>query len=391
MPTNSRGPNNSGSRPSGKGSPVGGSFLSLPKDTVKPPPPRPAPSIITQPPANKLRQPPPKIVEPPPPPPPPAISAAAGGGAAGGLNVGAVASALAIAIALVLFFDEPLSKDQANVKLQPPEPPKDVEPPDYPFYGGQMPGVLYDVTYELGGSNVPKYVDTKRYYGSIVSTRFQQFDGGNTVYYIRTGGFYFFGYKPPSTKDQITNLFGMQNPFIRITSIRRVEAAPDTGGNPPPQNQPSVSSPGNSLGAPSAAPPSAAPSPAPRAPGISGSPGTGPSGAPGGFPGSLPGGSPGSSPSGFPRGFPSPAPAPKKGPAPQPNKYPGPAPSPSPSPSPNGDPGPAPGPGVGGPAPAPTPNGVPKIGPAPYVSPHLSIRLNTLIPDSSPIFSSQTL
>ncbi len=250
------------------------------------------------------------------------------------------------------YYDRNPKNPPPKYKLHPPDAPKEVEPPDYPFYGGQMPGVLYNVTYEYGGSNIPKYVDTQRYYGPVLGVRFQQFNGGNTIYYITSGGFHAGGYRPPSIENQVTNFFGMQNPFIRITGIKRVDLAPDTGGNPSPRNNPTVSAPGNSLGAPSAAPPSTAPSPAP--------PSTRPNPKP-----NLPGEAP--KPKRHPGPVPAPTPAP--GDAPQPNKYPERVPNPDPYPTPNGDPAPSPGPGVGAPSPSPTP--APAPGPSPYRSPPL--------------------
>ena len=371
MPVNSRGPNNTGKGP-GKGAAVGPSFLSLPKDPVKPPSARPAPAVWTQPPANKLRQPPPSPVKPPPQLPPPALGAAAAAGkAAGGLSLGAAATALAIAIASVLLFDSPVA---APTLMHPSEPPVPLQQPGYPFRGGQGVGIPYfvdfSVSYKGGGLDDPTvYTDQGRVtvngpISGMTSTVANTDTSGNVftnIYVVGGNG----------------SVFAVNRANVvsyKITKITRVSGAPDTTGDPPPSSPGINSSPGNYLGPPSAAPPSTAPSPAPKAPPPFRSPSGVPGSNPGGVPGSNPGGVPGDQtkrvPGGLPGGFPSPTPAPNPGPDPQPNRYPGPAPSPSPNPSPNGDPGPSPGPGIGpAPSPTPTPNGAPRIGPSPFVSP----------------------
>ncbi len=297
---------------------------------------------------------------PPPPPPPPASVAASAGGAAAGLSIGSALTAMAIAIASVLIFDAPLSKDQGNIP-QPAEPSQPIEPPTYSFTGGQDPDRNYEILCEVTSSSYfsPPGIELS---GGAIAGRVTSVVIAQVFLRIDSNGRPRYTHEVQARNDK-GELFKKridpgngeaENAYV-FKKLVPLGNGPDNFGNPPPTSPGINSPPGNTLGAPSAAPPSNAPSPAPRAPGISGSPAS--------SPGSLPGGSPGS--------FPSPSPTPNPGPTPQPDKYPGgvPSPSPNPYPSPNGDPAPSPGPGVGAPSPSPTPAPAPKPGPIPYTSP----------------------
>jgi len=306
-----------------------------------------------------------------PPPPPPAV------GAAGAVAKGAFRlskSGLA-AIAFELLFPPPAGDNYydrnpknppAKYKLHPPEPPKELQPPDFPFYGGQVAASIYRVSFEFGGYNGGQryaFYDTQRYYGPIVSTRIFIPGGGNTIYYITSGGFAPFGHNAQLKEDQISNQFNLYSPFLHITNIERESGEPDNGGNPLPTNPGISSPPGNYLGPPSAAPPSAAPLPAPTAP-----PGTAPAPQPKRYPG--PGPNPEPAPQ--PKRYPGPAPAPNPGPTPQPQPQLQKQPDPPPQPFPFAEPAPKPGLNLGAPpgsSPSPTPAPAPKPGPLPYTSP----------------------
>lgn len=290
--------------------------------------------------------------------PPPAVTATAGA-AAGGLSAGAVAAAVVGAIAFVLFFDEPLSKDQANVKMQPPEPPKEVELAQYEFRGGQSP-VQYKVDFYISyGNGTVSPLTYVIVWGAISGLVYIKSGPGagnsysNQIFLrARNQTGQLLDYDLISSSGGNPNIL---NNRAVIVNIARTDGRPDTGGDPPPLNNPTSSAPGNSLGAPSAAPPSAAPAPSPKAPGLSSSLSS----------------SPGSSPS--------PAPTPNPGPTPQPQKQP--TPQPEPNPYPFADPSPRPGLNLGAPPgaspspnPSPAPSGQSNRSPSPAPAPAILIQ-----------------
>lgn len=295
--------------------------------------------------------------------------------AKGGFSLGGVGKGVLADIALQLFFPPPAGDNYydrnpknppPSYKLQPPEPPQQVEPPTFLFKGGQS-RAYYRIDYTGQTPDSKFYTHTIYAFGPIRATGNIYSDGNppNIFGLQNYGIFRYDGAGDYGYEILVSQTYNKEKdflPYTNIVNITRVDNQPDTGGDPPPISAGSSSPAGNSLGAPSAAPPSAAPAPAPKPPSPFGSP----SGAPGGSPSGSPSGAPGGSPSGFP----SPSPSPNPGPTPQPNKDPGSTPSPSPTPTPNGSPGPTPGAGVG-PAPnrSPTPNGAPKIGPSPFFSP----------------------
>ena len=365
------------------------------------------------------------------PPPPPAVgagAAASGAGAAKALLRLPKAGLAAVAFELLFpppagdnYYDRNPKNPPAKYKLQPPEPVKELEPPQFQFKGGQSEAsyhivgiarVSYRRYFEfrnppLGKPFTIDFDYDTRISGSPVPGKILGIDsrfGSGFLFGGSGGGFGLF----VSSSQRPTDPYGVtphrttvvsegDGPFnynqmsenkvisVQIIEAIRADGQPDTGGNPPPSNNPSYSAPGNSLGAPLPAPPGAAPSSAPKAPSPFGSPSSSPGGSPSGSPSSSPGGSPSGSPSSSPSGspsssqskgpspFPSPAPAPNPGPQPQLQRQK--QPEPQPEPFPFAEPAPKPGLNLFAPpgnSPAPTPAPTPSPQPNSYRSPPLA-------------------
>lgn len=290
-------------------------------------------------------------------------------------------------IAIELFFPPPAGDNYYDrnpknpppkYKLHPPEPAKETESPNYPFRGGQDPNALYNISYQrtpkskaagfgLSTGGIGN-ISGKITRAELVETFFGYDSSSRSTYRFHLVVTNNKGFAIDKVIDGTEN--GDYSGAYKMLPITRVDGQPDTAGDPPPTTPGTNSSPGNSLGAPSAAPPSAAPAPAPTAP----PPSTAPAPAPKPKPNS-PGDAP--EPNKYPGPVPAPAPAP--GDAPQPNKYPGGVPNPNPYPAPNGEPAPSPGTGVGAPSPSPTPAPAPSSfnsgnkapAPAPGTSPSI--------------------
>lgn len=265
------------------------------------------------------------------------------------------------------YYDRNPKNPPPKYKLQPPEPSKELEPPKYPYRGGQSTGVFYEVSWAYKNAKVLGAYEPNEVFGPttlpgpILGFGNLPYDD---VYDYQNGPGFGIICGPNRDNSQIAGAKTIEEAKPYFVNIVRLDRRPDTGGNPPPDSNGSYSPPGNSLGAPSAAPPSAAPSPLPTAP-----PSTAPAPQPNRYPGPAPGPNPEPAPQPKRYPGPGPAPGPNPGPTPQPNRYPGPVPTPNPYPTPNGRPGPQPGPGVGAPSPSPTPAPAPKPGPLPYTSP----------------------
>ncbi len=307
-----------------------------------------------------------------PPSPPPTIGVAAGKVAKGAFRLGKGGFA-AIAFELLFpppagdnYYDRNPKNPPPKYKLQPSEPAREVEPPDYPFYGGQSLRVAYTIIF--------KYRQTENYLGTIYVVERENRQGGfygiNSIFVAKRGDrvslFVNCNYhNSPTAPGGDIELYGQTaNITLEILSLKieRGDGQPDIGGNPPPRNQPIISAPGNSLGAPSAAPPSAAPSPAPLS--------IAPAPQPKRYPEPAPGSNPEPAPQ--PKRYLEPAPVPSPGPTPQPQLQLQRQPDPLPQPFPFAEPAPRPGLNLGAPpgsSPSPTPAPAPTAPPSSYRSP----------------------
>ncbi len=241
---------------------------------------------------------------------------------------------------------DPLSPDQGNVP-QPVEPSVPIEPPIFPFTGGQGVGIVYRVTikyksYYYGASGT-RYDSNQLaiydVYGPVSGLVNQRPENENLATQPAYKSLLARDARGNSKLYYIAGWDGSDQFYdFRIDSIVRSDNQPDLSGNPPPTNTPIYSAPGIPIRPPTPLPPTAAPSPVPVAPPI-----TAPSPSPGTPPGVEP----------PPNRHPGPAPTPAPGDTPQPN-------SPDPTPAapdffPIFDPSPTPGTGTGAPNPAPTP------------------------------------
>ncbi len=253
----------------------------------------------------------------------------------------------------LLFFPEPLSPDQGNVP-QPVEPPVLIEPPIFPFTGGQDPNRNYEIICSVTSSSyfTPPGIEFSggAIMGRVASVLIKQvFVGDGSSGRPR----YTHTVEARNDKGQLATRRidpgnGEGKDAYIFKRLVPLGSGPDNFGDPPPTNTPIYSLPGVPVRPPTPLPPTAAPSPVPVAPPI-----TAPSPSPGRTPGVEP----------PPNRHPGPTPTPAPGDTPQPNR-------PDPTPAapdffPIFDPSPTPGVSTGAPNPAPTPAapipGMPRI------------------------------
>lgn len=232
-----------------------------PATPVTPPvsPANPAPSAPVPP-----TSPAPAAASPPASPPAAGPAAAAAGGAGGGfgllpLVVGAAAGAI-----VFLWGHEP-----AGEVPRPAEPPKEIEPPIIPFTGGQSP-VFYKVEVQYTAIKIttdpiynhlpPSITGTQIVYpmGPIRGLTSRNHTAPEGKY---TNHIVLLSTKPPDTdpnNDRWDEIAGTSPEYtfrsFAITRITRQDGQPDTGGDPPPINQPINSPPGQTLQSPTPPP-----------------------------------------------------------------------------------------------------------------------------------------
>ena len=209
----------------------------------RPGPPTPAPPTVpVTPPVSPANPAPSAPVPPsspapaaasPPASPPAAAAAAAAGGAGGGFGLLPIAARAAVGVIVFLWGHEP-----AGEVPRPTEPPEQIEPPTYPFTGGQSK-VLYRVYWnriQEGNSSIfgdgtwskvvePSYTDLM---GPIAG-------GFATIPNEKTFSFFIVANNNAVLVNQIVGersiLITQRNPSVEITSVARLDNLPDTGGN----------------------------------------------------------------------------------------------------------------------------------------------------------------
>ncbi|WP_009632447.1 hypothetical protein [Synechocystis sp. PCC 7509] len=289
---------------------------------------------------------------------------AAAGAAAGGLSLPALGFAFALAIPQVLFFDQPLSPDQGNVP-QPGEPSQTLEPPVFPFTGGQDPNRDYEILFAVtnlsyftpSGTEISGGAIRGKVTSVIIVQVFVGDDSNGRPRYTHT----------VEARNNLGQLAtrrldpgnGEAKDAYRLKGLIPLGAGADNFGNPPATSPGIDSPPGNFIAPGVPAPPNFAPVPVPGAPPL-----IAPSPAP-----NNPNPDQEEEPKKSP--VPIPVPRPRPGDTPQPNRDPDPTPS-APDFFPTFDPSPTPGVGVGSPNPAPTPApGVPQIQNPTIVNPRI--------------------
>lgn len=201
---------------------------------------------------------------------PEALPAAAGGvaeGAGAAVGVGLGKSLLrivppALAILEPLVFTPPTAKTPYEEQFDIPEPPQPVEKPVIPFNGGQMYGISYRVILDkfyFGQSHISETVVPGKILGIV-----------NTQYPSQRGSAYFqiFDLRTQRIDGTLVNdtvlSTGEKDGNVTIVSIERLDGYPDTGGDPPPTNQPIYSQPANPVITPQPKAPTSAPPLAPQ-------------------------------------------------------------------------------------------------------------------------------
>lgn len=266
------------SRPSGGARP--GSRTATPRPVANTPSsfprvgygPRPGPPSPAPPPPSPVPPPPSPATAPASPASPAAIpagpaaapAAAAAGGAGGGVGLLPIAAGAAAGAIAFLWGHEP-----AGEVPRPPEPPQPIEPGTVPFTGGQSP-VFYKVEVQYTAIKI----DTDPIYNhlppSVTGTRtayvYGPIAGLSSRNHATPEGKYtdhiVLRYpKPPDTEpnnDRWDEIAGTSPEYrfrsFAITQITRLDGQPDTGGDPPPINQPINSPPGQTLRSPSPPP-----------------------------------------------------------------------------------------------------------------------------------------